>query len=74
MDRTQAFTPDTYFDTSAIAAKVGRHSRTIRNWRTSGLLPPPDVLLGGRDPAWLGSTLNASPAFAPPADIAERTT
>lgn len=51
----------------AVAKVAGVTTRTLANWRDTGLLPPPDALLGNRFPAWWGSTLNASKAFARPA-------
>lgn len=62
------FTDDKLYDKSAIARVVRRCTRTIDNWRERGLLPPPDVNLGGRFPAWWGKTLNRSKAFATPAE------
>jgi hypothetical protein len=53
-----------------LAAHTGRTTRTLRNWRERGLLPEPDVLMGGTDPSWWGSTLNSAPAFARPAETA----
>ena len=60
------FKSDRFYDQPAIAGATGRSTRTVRNWRVRGLLPPPDVLLGGKDPAWTGDTLNASAAFESP--------
>ncbi|TFH47328.1 MAG: hypothetical protein E4H01_08510 [Lysobacterales bacterium] len=60
------FTPKKIYDQRAIATVTSRSTRCIRRWRERGLIPPPDVLLGGRDPAWMGSTLNDAPAFARP--------
>lgn len=56
---------------AALARRVDRTIRTIRNWRDRKLLPKPDLMLGGRDPAWYGRTLNSAPAFAAPADEAK---
>lgn len=47
----------------AIGRLIGRTPRTLDIWRARGLLPAPDVMLGGRQPAWRGATLNAAPAF-----------
>jgi hypothetical protein len=60
------FTDDRIYSQVDLAAAVGRTVRSLRNWRDRGLLPEPDLLIGGREPAWLGKTLNASPAFAKP--------
>lgn len=60
------FTPNNIYDQRAIATVAGRSTRAIRRWRERGLLPEPDVMLGGRDPGWMGSTLNHAPAFARP--------
>lgn len=49
-----------------IGRMIGRTTRSLDLWRQRGLLPPPDLMLGGWQPAWRGATLNASPAFARP--------
>jgi hypothetical protein len=60
------FDPEKLYPQRAIAAHTHRTTRTIRNWRDRGLLPSPDTLLGGKNPAWWGRTLNEAPAFARP--------
>ena len=62
------FDPAKIYTKPAITKVVGNTPRTLDNWRARGLLPKPDLLLGGNQPAWWGSTLNEAPAFAPPAD------
>ena len=61
------FEPNDIFSQRDIATATRRSTRTVRNWRERGLLPSPDLLLGGRDPAWFGKSLNKAPAFARPA-------
>ena len=60
------FADDVLYTKPAIGRKIGRTSRTLDNWRERGLLPKPDVLLGGKQPAWWGRTLNSAPDFAAP--------
>lgn len=62
------FEPDALYTKPLIAKKVRRCTRALDNWRKRGLLPPHDLLLGGKQPAWWGRTLNAAPAFRPEAD------
>lgn len=61
------FKDDELYDKALLAKKVHRTTRSIANWRKSGLLPEPDILVAGRYPAWWGRTLNAAQAFAPAA-------
>lgn len=60
------FDPEKIYNQTRIGKIAGRTSRTVRNWKDRGLLPEPDVLVGGKDPGWWGKTLNDSPAFAKP--------
>jgi hypothetical protein len=64
------FDPEKLYPQRSVAVHVNRTTRTVRNWRERGLLPAPDVLMAGKDPAWWGTTLNASPAFTRPSDQA----
>jgi hypothetical protein len=59
------FDPTRIYTKPAIGRTIGRSTRCLDLWRERGLLPDPDVLLGGKQPAWWGRTLNESPAFAP---------
>lgn len=60
------FDPTRLYPQRTVAELTHKTPRTLRSWRARGLLPEPDVLLGGVDPAWWGRTLNAAPAFARP--------
>lgn len=62
------FAPDQLYAKPAIGRIIGRSTRALDNWRRRGLLPPHDVLLGGKQPAWWGRTLNNAPAFRPEVD------
>lgn len=61
------FDPQKLYPQAEVAVITHRSVRSVRNWRERKLLPDPDVLLGGKDPAWWGSTLNSAPAFEKPA-------
>ncbi|MCC7488366.1 MAG: hypothetical protein IT485_01850 [Gammaproteobacteria bacterium] len=60
------FDPEKIYKQAAIAKIAGVSTRTLANWRDRDLLPDPDAILGNRFPAWWGSTLNKSRAFAKP--------
>jgi hypothetical protein len=63
------FVEDEIYGQPVVAKKAKRSTQRIRDWwKKEDLLPPPDMLLGGKIPAWWGSTLNNAKAFAKPND------
>jgi len=47
-----------YLDCAAVAARLNVAVRTVHDYRTTGRLPAPDVMLG-KSPGWLPETIDA---------------
>lgn len=56
--------PHDLLDSEGVAALLGVTRETVARYRTGGVLPAPDVMLG-RSPGWYRSTIEAWRASRP---------